>query len=164
MTTSAGTTPVVATDKYAYQLPRLLAVNGSSTWQATSTSSQLGGPVETSSGLFYGSIATLTGDVNGDGYPDLIAINTDSIWVMPGTATGFAAPVEWSSTPCYGTVATFIGDVNRDGMADVIAVNQSSTWVSTSTGAGFFCRRGCGQPRRSMAPRQPLLRTPSVMG
>jgi len=138
VTTSAGSSPVVATDRFTFELPQLLAVDFASTWAATSTFSHFNNPVALSSSPFYGSVATLVGDVNGDGIPDLIAVDGNEIWVMLGTTTGFSAPELWSTTPFYGSVTTLVGDVNGDGIADLIAVDQGSVWVLQSTGTGFL--------------------------
>lgn len=88
---------------------------------------------------FFGSVATLSGDVTGGGTTDLVAVNSGSTWVATSSGTGFNAPAQWSTVPFYGSVATLIGDVNHDGKADLIAVNSTSTWVMTSnsTGTGF---------------------------
>ena len=115
----------------------LIAVNGSSTFVMPSTGSSFSAPQGWSSTPFYGTKATLVGDVTGDKKDDLIAINASSTWVMPSTGSGFLAPQQWSSTPFYGNVATLVGDVNGDGRADLIAVNSNSTWVMLSTGSGF---------------------------
>ncbi len=52
---------------------------------------------------FYGTKATLVGDVNGDGKADLIAVDDSGTFVMTSNGTGFSAPVAWSSIPFYGT-------------------------------------------------------------
>jgi hypothetical protein len=138
VTTSVGTTPTADGDKFTFETPELIAVNGSSTWRTTSTFTGFSPPVQASQVPFYGTVATLIGDVNGDGVPDLIAVNTNSVWVMLGTSTGFLAPEEWSSAPFSGSQATIVGDVTGDGMTDLIAVNGNSTWVMLSDGTGFL--------------------------
>ena len=138
VTSSIGVSPTSATDKYTYQLPELIALDANSSWLTTSTFSDFRTPFQASTISFYGTVATLVGDVNGDGIPDLIAVNGNSVWVMLGSATGFLPPVEWSSSAFYGSQATLVGDVTVSGRADLIAVDGNSTWVMPSTGTGFL--------------------------
>jgi outer membrane protein assembly factor BamB len=86
---------------------------------------------------FFGSRATLAGDVNHDGRADLLAVSDHSVWVMLSTGGSFSAPQLWSTTPFYGSRATISADVNHDGLADLVAVSDSSTWVMLNTGSGF---------------------------
>ncbi len=118
----------------------LIAVNTDSTWvMASPEGSQF--PFEppqlTSTVSFYGTSATLAGDVDGDGKADLIAVNDSSIWVMTADGSGFGPPSLTSSGPFYGDVETLSADVNGDGKADVVAINGGSIWVETSNGSGF---------------------------
>jgi hypothetical protein len=90
-----------------------------------STGSGFSAPQEWSGTPFYGSKATLAGDVNGDGKTDLIAVNEIGTFVMPSTDSGFSAPQAWSGEPFFGSATTLDGDVNGDGKTDLIALNYS---------------------------------------
>ncbi|MGC2372824.1 MAG: VCBS repeat domain-containing M23 family metallopeptidase [Solirubrobacteraceae bacterium] len=73
---------------------------------------------------FFGTKATLAGDVNGDGKTDLIAVNDAGTWVLGSNGYGaFSAPQQWANVPFFGTKATLAGDVNGDSKTDLIAVN-----------------------------------------
>jgi spore germination protein YaaH len=113
------------------------AVGGLGTCVLSSTGSAFSTPTGWSTAAFYGSMATLGGNVAGSGKTDLVAVNSSGTFVMTSTGTGFGAPTIWSSTPFFGTKGTFIADVNGDGKADLVAVNDSGTWVKPSTGSSF---------------------------
>ena len=49
-------------------------------------------PVHWSNDPFFGTKATLLGDVTGDGRADLVAVNENDTWVMLSTGSGFPAP------------------------------------------------------------------------
>jgi spore germination protein YaaH len=114
-----------------------IGVSGSGTCVMQSTASAFLTPSPWTSSPFYGSRATLTGDVTGDGKADVVAVNAVQTFVMPSAGTGFAPVAAWSNTPFYGTRGTFLADANGDGKADLIAVNDGSVWVMLSTGSGF---------------------------
>jgi hypothetical protein len=114
-----------------------VAVGPAGTCVMQSTGTAFSTPTSWSGIPFYGSKATLIGDVTGDGKADVVAVNAGQTLVMLSTGTGFAAPTGWSNTPFFGTRGTFLADVTGDGKADLIAVNDSSVWVMASTGAGF---------------------------
>jgi Glycosyl hydrolases family 18/FG-GAP-like repeat len=109
--------------------------NGTCVMQSTGTAFST--PSPWTSIPFYGSKATLIGDVTGDGKADLAAVNAGQTLVMASTGTGFATMTSWSTTPFYGTRGTFLADVNGDGKADLVAVSDGSAWVMLSTGTGF---------------------------
>lgn len=75
-------------------------------------------------------VATVAGDLTGDGRDDLVVVDSDGdmIWLYPGSAMGFA--------PYHGfavgdaPVAAAIGDVNRDGRADLLVANLGDRSVS----------------------------------
>jgi surface antigen len=113
-----------------------------STFVSLSTGSGFSAPQGWSGTPFYGSKATLVGDVNGDGKADLIAVDEGGTFVMLSTGSGFSAPQGWSGTPFYGSKATLVGDVNGDGKADLIAVDEGGTFVMLSTGSGFSAPQG----------------------
>jgi hypothetical protein len=116
----------------------LIAVNDSSTWVMTSNqTSGYNPPAPWSSGTFYGSLATLTGDLTGNGQSDLVAVNGTSVWVMLSSGGSFQAPELWSSSAFSGTRAILLADVSGNGRADLVAVNDNSVWVMLSTGSGF---------------------------
>jgi len=117
-----------------------IAINDNSTWVALANSPSslsFAAPVQWSSVPFYGTMANLAGDVDGDGRTDLIAVNQPNTYVMLSNGSSFGTPVQWSSVPFYGTMATLIGDVNGDHKKDLIAINQTDIWVMLSTGTGF---------------------------
>ncbi len=89
----------------------LVAVNDTSTWVMVSLGARFGGPVEWSGTEFFGSKATLLGDITGDGRADLVAVNDTSTWVMLSTGSGFSAPAQWSGTEFFGSKATLLGQV-----------------------------------------------------
>ncbi|MBJ7608075.1 MAG: hypothetical protein JF887_01405, partial [Candidatus Dormibacteraeota bacterium] len=60
----------------------LVAVNADSTYVMLSSGTAYGPPTRWSSTPFYGSKATLLGDVNKDASADLVAVNQDSTYVM----------------------------------------------------------------------------------
>jgi RHS repeat-associated protein len=101
-----------------------------------------GGSQGWSSAAFFGTRATLSADVNGDGKADLIAVSDTATYVMLSTGGSFGAPQPWSTTAFYGTRATIAADVNGDGKADLIAVSDTATYVMLSTGSAF----GAPQP------------------
>jgi hypothetical protein len=98
-------------------------------------------PVYWSRDPFFGTRATLLGDVTGDGRADLVAVNGNDTWVMISTGSEFSAPAQWSGERFFGTKATLLGDVTGDGRADLVAVNGNDTWVMVSSGTGFFAPR-----------------------
>jgi len=115
----------------------LVAVNSGSTWVMTSNGSSFNAPALWSNAPFYGSVATLSGDLTGNGHPDLVAVNGNSVWVMLSTGSGYGSPTEWSNANFSGAQAVLLADINGDGKADLIAVNGDSVWVMLSTGTGF---------------------------
>jgi hypothetical protein len=94
-------------------------------------------PALRSSSGFYGSVATLSGDLTDNGQSDLVAVNADSVWVMLSSGTGLGAPQEWSAVNFYGTEATLLADLTGNGRDDLVAVDANSVWVMLSTGIGF---------------------------
>ncbi len=91
-----------------------------------STGSGFSAPQLWSSTPFYGSRATLCGDLNGDGKADLIAVDDNATFVMQSNGSAFGPVQNWSTTPFYGTAGTFAGDVNGDGRSDLIALNYNA--------------------------------------
>jgi hypothetical protein len=61
----------------------------------TSTGGGFGPPTQWSGTPFYGLLATLSGDVNGDSKVDLIAINPTSVWVAMSIVPALAGPALW---------------------------------------------------------------------
>ncbi len=114
-----------------------IAVGNSGTCVMLATPSNFATPSSWTNTPFYGTKATLTDDVNGDGKADLVGVNAGQTFVMLSTGTAFAAPAAWSNTPFFGTRGTFLADVTGDGKADLVAVNADSIWVMASTGTGF---------------------------
>lgn len=119
----------------------LIAVNSDSTWLMASSN---GGqttfgpqPQQTSATPFFGTRATLTGDVDGDGKWDLIAVNDAATWLVTAGPTTYGTPHIASIGAFYGTRATLAGDVNGDGLTDLVAVNGYSIWVMASNRTGF---------------------------
>ena len=86
---------------------------------------------------FYGTKATIAGDVTGDGKADLVAVNGGQTFVIPSTGTAFGPPQGWATVPFYGTRGTFLVDVNGDGKADLVAINDTSLGVSGFPGQGL---------------------------
>jgi hypothetical protein len=117
----------------------VVAVNDASTWvmDSTGVSRSFVGPTPWSSTPFYGSVATMSGDVTGTGHNSLVAVNADSIWVMVSDGSRYTAPVLWSNTSIAGTRATLLADVNGDGRADIVAVGDTGTQVMLSTASSF---------------------------
>jgi hypothetical protein len=97
----------------------------------------------TSGSTFYGSVANLVGDVDGDGKADLIAWNAANNVVELSNGAGFGAPQGWTSgSTFYGSVANLVGDVDGDGKADLIAWNTANNAVELSTGHSFGAPQG----------------------
>lgn len=115
----------------------IVAVNDSSAWVMSSNGSSFAYPSQWSSSTFFGSVATLSGDIAGSGHQALVAVNGDSVWVMLSDGSQFSAPQRWASTAMAGNRATLLADVNGDGRADLVAVNDNSVFVMLSTGSGF---------------------------
>ena len=116
----------------------LAAVDGDDSWVMTSNgSTAFTAPALRSSSGFYGSVATLSGDLTDNGQSDLVAVNADSVWVMLSSGTGLGAPQEWSAVNFYGTEATLLADLTGNGRDDLVAVDANSVWVMLSTGIGF---------------------------
>jgi FG-GAP-like repeat len=121
----------------------LVAVNDNDTWVSLS-SEQLpftshpgfSAPARWSGERFFGSKATLLGDVTGDGRADLVAVNDNDTWVMLSTGSGFSAPAQWSGARFFGSKVTLLGDVTGDGRADLVAVNVFSTDPPSDGGEG----------------------------
>jgi hypothetical protein len=86
---------------------------------------------------FYGSQATISADVNGDGKADLVAVNGWATWVMLSDGSGYGAPQPWSMGSASGSHGTFAADVNGDGRVDLVAVNGNSAVVSPASGPSF---------------------------
>jgi hypothetical protein len=86
---------------------------------------------------FYGEVATLIGDVNGDGKADLVAVNRTSSWVMASSGARFGPPTMWANFAFYGELVTTLADVAGGGKASLVAVSRASSWVAASTGTGF---------------------------
>ena len=97
------------------------------TWVMLSTGRGFSSPTAWHDGLFFGSKATLLGDVDGDGRADLVAVNDNDTWVMLSTGSGFSAPAQWSGEPFFGNKATLLGDITGDGRSDLVAVNVSAS-------------------------------------
>ena len=87
----------------------LVAVNDNNTWVMLSVGSGFEGPAQWSGDAFFGSKATLLGDVNGDGRADLVGVNDNNTWVMLSTGNGFERPAPWSGVAFFGTKATLLG-------------------------------------------------------
>jgi hypothetical protein len=111
----------------------LVAVNDNDIWVALSSEqppfkSHPGflEPARWSGERFFGTRATLLGDVTGDGRADLLAVNDNDTWVMLSSGTGFSAPAQWSVEPFFGNKATLLGDITGDGRTDLVAVNVFS--------------------------------------
>ncbi len=120
----------------------LIAVNDSTTWVSAATVSSTGvgsflAPVPWSTSPFYGSYATLAGDLNGDKKADLIAVNGVSTWVMSSTGTSFAVGAPASATLFRGTLSMAVADVNGDKVPDLVAVNPDSVWVMPASSTGY---------------------------
>jgi hypothetical protein len=120
----------------------VVAVNAASSWvmESTGVSRSFVGPTPWSSSSFYGSAATLSGDITASGHDSLVAVNNGSIWVMTSDGSRYSAPILWSNISIVGTRATLLADVNGDGMADLVAVGSNSgnfTTVKQSTGSSF---------------------------
>jgi hypothetical protein len=65
-----------------------------------------------STAAFYGSVASLVADADGDGKSDLIAWNADNVSVALSTGSSFGAPQSWiSSTPLTGSRAKLAAQV-----------------------------------------------------
>jgi spore germination protein YaaH len=114
-----------------------LAVGGVGTCVMPSSGSAFSAPTGWSTAAFFGTVATLGGNVTGSGKTDLVAVNKTGSFVMASTGAGFGPPTLWSSTAFFGTRGTFTTDVNGDGKGDLLAVNDSGTWVMPSTGSSF---------------------------
>src|SRR5450759_6038900 len=114
-----------------------LAQVGGETCVAVSTGTAFGNLTPWQTLPFFGTKATLAGDVSGDGKADLVAVNAGNTFVMTSTGAAFGAPSAWSSTPFYGSIGTFLADVNVDGKADLVAVNAGATFVMLSNGTSF---------------------------
>src|SRR5438094_185717 len=80
-------------------------INNSKLWVTRSTGVGFGPPTQRFTSPFYGTMATLEGDVTGDGFVDLIAVNSTSTWELTSEGTRFHGPTLWSSTPFYGSRA-----------------------------------------------------------
>ena len=52
---------------------------------------------------FYGTVATLAGDVQGSGAADLIAVDTNAVWVLQPNGNTFQ-PTEWFSSAFFGSL------------------------------------------------------------
>jgi outer membrane protein assembly factor BamB len=82
-------------------------------------------------------LATLVGDVTGDGKADAIDVFPTGTYVRASSGSSFGSPVLWSGQPFYGSRVTLVGDVTGDGKADLVAVNDGSSWVMASSGSSF---------------------------
>jgi hypothetical protein len=92
-----------------------------------------------STGSYYGSKVTLTGDFNGDRYADLVAINDTNQQVKlftPGSVS-FGTTATWGAGAFYGSRATVTADVNGDYLDDLVAVNDTTVYVRISNGSSF---------------------------
>jgi FG-GAP-like repeat/IPT/TIG domain len=144
-TDTAGTSAPTRADQYVYGdsfslsgRSDVAAVNSTSAYVMASSGSRFAAPGAWASGAFFGSVATLAGDLNHDGMTDLVAVNSNNVWVERSTGHSFSSPVAWSSgIPFFGSKATLLADVNGDGRADLIAVNADNVWVMLSTGSRF---------------------------
>lgn len=129
--------------KYSVLKSDLIAVKGDEVWVEPNTSSApyVGPPVRASTQAFYGSVATLAGDITGDGWSDLIAVNETSVWVKTAitssVAPQFSAATLWSTEGLPTALATIAGDVDGDGKADLISWKDNSVSVKLSTGSAF---------------------------
>lgn len=94
-------------------------------------------PFQWSANAFFGTKATLLGEINGGPGADLVAIDDQSTWVMLSTRSSFGPPQRWADQAFFGTKATLLGDVNGDDTADLVAVDDTSTWVMLSSGSSF---------------------------
>jgi hypothetical protein len=94
-------------------------------------------PAEWSTVTFDEAVATVLGDVNGDGMADAVGFNGSNTWVELSQGSSFGAAAEWSTVAFQGSVANLVGDVNGDGMADAVGLDGSSTWVMLSGGNSF---------------------------
>jgi spore germination protein YaaH len=124
-------------DKYSGATRADLAAGTLGTCVMASTGTSFSPAAQWATVPFFGTKATLTGDVTGDGKADLVAVNDDDTFLMTSSGTGFNPPNQSSTGPFFGTVGTFLADVNGDGKADLVAVNQNSVWVMLSQGTYF---------------------------
>ena len=79
-----------------------------------------------SAGEKFGSVVSMLGDLNGDGFDDILL----SGWLLYGTCNGLGQRTAWP----VATVGTAIGDVNGDGFDDVAVYDQHEK--SDSPGLG----------------------------
>jgi len=78
---------------------------------------------------FFGNVANLFGDVNGDGVQDLVAWNSNGVigakLANPAGSDFGPTKVYYQGEPFYGNVANIVADVNHDGAADLVAWNSN---------------------------------------
>ncbi|HKQ68497.1 MAG TPA: FG-GAP-like repeat-containing protein [Polyangiaceae bacterium] len=84
--------------------------------------------------VFYGDIATLTGDVTGDGMADLIAVDHDGVRMRRSNRWALAQPERLSPVPVQPSTiipgAMFaVTEVTGDGRADLLQVSDDAIWV-----------------------------------
>lgn len=90
-------------------------------------------------GAFYGSVATLYGDVTGDGLADGVAINADGAYVAVSDGTTLQFNGRWTPLPLNpfdGNGRYQLAEVNGDGHLDLVQVEQQ-VYVALSTGTSF---------------------------
>jgi hypothetical protein len=61
----------------------------------TSNGAGFSAPRQWHGGTFFGSVATLGGDVSGDKRMDLVAVNPVGTFVMTSTGAAFGTPTQW---------------------------------------------------------------------
>jgi hypothetical protein len=85
---------------------------------------------------FYGSHATVIGDIDGDRRSELVALDDSTIRVLRWTGSG---PPTTSSQPgtFYGSHGTFLGDIDGDGKADLVGLGDGYVGVLRSVGTSF---------------------------
>jgi hypothetical protein len=120
---------VAATD---YDVP----VRRSLAYKNFATGGDLFGGYETWYGAaYYGSYATLCGDIDGDGRADLLVLNGGSISVKRSTGSSFGASETAWPQGFNGAHGNLLGDVDGDGKADLVGLADGYVAVLHGTGS-----------------------------